>query len=63
MVILVVDLFHVAAERVKRFNIPFVGSQRQTDLPECVERLKAGENKSIIFEGIAHHLRHLMGDA
>ena len=63
MVITVVDCFHVAAERFKRLNVAFVGNERQPHLAERVERFEAGENKSVVFEGIAHRFRDLMGNA
>ncbi|WP_300890934.1 hypothetical protein [uncultured Muribaculum sp.] len=63
MIITAVDSLHVAAESLKRLYFALVGGEGQTDLAESVERLEAGENKSVIFEGVADDLGDLMGNA
>ncbi len=63
VVILVVDLFHVAAELLKGLYFAGVGSERQAHLAERVVSLESGENKSVVFKGMAHRFRHLIRDA
>ena len=63
MIITVVDRLHVAPERLKGLYVAFVGQEGEPHLAERVERLEAGENKSVVFESVAHNLRDLMGHA
>ena len=63
MVITVVYRFNIAAERFKGFNIAFVGQEGQPHLAQSVVSLEPGENKSVVFEGVAHHFGDLMGNA
>ena len=63
VVIAVVYRFNIFAERFKGFNIALVGQEGQSHLAERVKRFEAGENKSVVFESMAHSFGDLMGDA
>lgn len=50
VVILIIYLLDVAMEVGKWFNVAGISGQGDADLTEGVESLKAGEDKSVIFE-------------
>lgn len=62
VIIAVVYRLNIFAERFKGFNVALVRNQGQPHLAQCVVSLEAGENKSVVFERMAHSFGDLMGN-